>query len=224
MFAFFYFIIGAGFDVHAANTEPVFIKVPVVQSFSYKDGSAISNTEKCTYELIPLENANPMPPGTTNGKFEIAIIGNQTVEIGELIYTHAGIYNYQLKVVKSNISDYKCDVSSYTVVVCVPNEENEQLGKPEVIIKNNNGRKSAILAYNYVSILSTKNPGGEGDTLQTGGCSQTEITKNSEGGGNTLQTGYRSQTEIWIMSLSASTLFITVLLAKRKKDDPEQEE
>ena len=202
LFAFFYFMIGVCFDVHAASTEPVFIKVPVVQSFSYQDGSAISNTEKFTYELIPLENTNPMPPGTTNGKYEIAIIGNQTVEIGELIYTHAGIYNYQLKLAKSSISDYKCDVSSYTIVVCVHNEENGQLGKPEIIIKNNNGRKSAILAYNYVSILSAKNP---------------------EGGGKTPQTGDRSQIDLWVMLFTASILCIILLLAKRKNGSEQEE-
>ena len=201
LFAFFYFIIGIGFDVHAASTEPVFIKVPVVQSFSYKDGSAISNTEKFTYELTPLENANPMPLGTTNGKYEIAIIGNQTVEIGELIYTHAGIYNYQLKLVKSSSSDYKCDVSSYTVVVCVRNEVNGQLGKPDVIIKNNNGQKSKILEYNYVSALA----------------------KPGDPSGGTPQTGNRSRMEIWIMLFTSSTMLIILLLAKRRKE-PEQEE
>jgi len=83
-----------GFGVNAASTEPVFIKVPVVQSLSYHDGSAISNTEKFTYEFTPLENTNPMPSGTTGGKYEIAVIANQTVEIGELLYTYAGIYNF----------------------------------------------------------------------------------------------------------------------------------
>ena len=105
--------------------------------------------------------------------------------------------------VKSSSSDYKCDVSSYTVVVCVRYEENGQLGKPDIIIKNNNGRKSEILAYNYVSIFSAKNP---------------------EGGGKTPQTGDCSQIEIWIMLFAASTWFILLLLVKRSKDDPEQEE
>ena len=201
LFAFFCFMIGVGFDVHAASTEPVFIKVPVVQSFSYKDGSIISNTEKFMYELIPLENANPMPPGTTNGKYEIAIIGTQTVEIGELIYTHAGIYNYQLKLAKSSISDYKRDVSSYTIVVCVRNEENGQLGKPEIIIKNNNGRKSAILAYNYVSTLAK--PGDPSRGIP--------------------QTGDRSQIEIWILLFTASTVLFILLLIKRRKESEQEE-
>ena len=200
--AFFYFMIGAGFDVHAANSEPVFIKVPVVQSFSYKDGAAISNTEKFTYELTPLENTNPMPSETKNGKYEIAIIGNQTVEIGELIYTHAGIYNYELKLVNSDISDYKCDVSSYTIVVCVRNEENGQLGKPAIIIKSNNGRKSAVLAYNYVSIFDKPGDGS---------------------GGKTPQTGDRSQIEIWIMLFTSSTMLIILLLTKRRKASEQEE-
>ena len=201
LFAFFYFMIGAGFDVRAESTKPVFIKVPVVQSFSYQNGSAINNTEKFTYEFTPLENDNPMPPGTAGGKYEIAIIGNQTVEIGEMIYTHAGIYNYQLKLVKSS-SNYQCDISSYTVVVCVRNEVNGQLGKPEIIIKNNNGRKSVVLAYNYVPIFAATSP---------------------EGGRKTPQTGDRSPIELWSMLFAVSTVLIILLLAKRR-NDPEQEE
>ena len=203
LLTFFYLMIGAGFDAHAVNTEPVFIRLPVQQSFSFQNELITNSTEKFTYEFTSLENGNPMPSGTTGGKYETAIIGNQTVEIGEIVYTHAGFYNYQVKAASSNNSgDYTCDVTEYTVTVCVRNEGNGQLGKPEVIIKNNNGQKSGNLAYNYVSVLAT-----------TG----------VKSGGGTPQTGDRSQVKIWIALFVASILFIILLLIKRKKDSDQDE-
>ena len=202
LIAFFCFMMEIGFDVYAVSTEPVFIKLSVMQSFSSQDKILTSSIEKLTYEFRPLEKDNPMPSETIGEKYEITIIGNQIIEIGELIYTHAGIYNYQLKVVKSDYSrDYKCDITEYTIIVCVRNEGNGQLGKPEVIIKNNNGQKSGILVYNYVSI----NKGGSNIT------------------GEMPQTGDHSQREIWIVLFVASTLFIILLLIKRKKDFEQKE-
>jgi len=206
LFAFFCFILLEGFDAHAASTKPVLIRLPVVQSFSSQDGQVISSSEKRIYKLTPLEKDNPMPSETIGGKYEMAITGNQTVEIGELMYTHAGIYSYQLAMVKSNqSSDYECDMTEYTIIVCVRNEENGQLGKPVVIIKNSNGHKSEILAYNYNYNYITNN---EDDDNTTEGMPQ---------------TGDRSRIEIWILLFAPSALLIILLLLKRKNDFEQEE-
>ena len=205
MAALFLLVMGIGLDVYAASTEPVTIRIPVVQSFSSQDKPVTDSIEQYTYEFTPLEKNNPMPSETVGGKYEITIIGTQTVEIGDLIYVHAGIYNYQLNVVKSShSSDFRCDITGYTITVCVRNEGNGLLGKPEVITKNSNGKKSDILAYHYVSSSRS------GDNLPIG----------------IPQTGDNSNTRSWIviMSVSAFSCLLILVYRKRKPEEKRQQE
>ena len=205
MSALFLLVMGIGLNVYAASTEPVSISIPVAQSFSSQGKPVTGSVEQYTYEFTPLEKDNPMPSETIGGKYEISIIGNQTVEIGDLVYAHAGIYTYQLNVIESSHnSDYKCDISGYTITVCVRNEENGQLGKPEVITKNSNGKKSDIIAFNYVSSSKI------GDTPPEG----------------TPQTGDNSDICSWlvIMLISAFCCILILVYRKRKSKKKRQQE
>ena len=210
----FCFTAGKDISVHATSANPVSVRLPIAQSF-ISENKQIPNVDKnFVYELTPIEKSNPMPSGSVENKYTVTVKGNKIVQTSKIIYTHAGIFNYTVKALKSNdTKGYTNANSTYTIAVCVRNKPNGQLEKPELIIQNQAGRKAESLAFTYV--LAPPNDNSDGDSSDG---------DNSGGGGGNANTGDTNHTVVWFMLGTLSILALIFLIIKRKKDSEQLEE
>ena len=92
------------------------------------------------YRLKPLEQDNPMPPGSTKEGYTFRVGGNSIAEIGPLRYSIPGAYRYELfQVIGTKKQGYIYDQRVYAIEAYVDKALNVTL-----VVKNTNGTK----AYN----------------------------------------------------------------------------
>jgi pilin isopeptide linkage protein len=95
------------------------------------------------YRLAPVEESNPMPPGSTEQGFTFEITGNAGVLIGPITFTEPGEYRYELyQVILEEKPGYTYDESLYIVVVHVDLEL-----EMELIVYNKDGTKAYEIEF-----------------------------------------------------------------------------
>lgn len=155
----FAFIFSSGSAVYAQQTQADVI-LPVVQKFTVKNAKDDSVNRQCSYELVALDADNPMPAGSTSGRYDFTLDGNAEQKLS-LTYVHGGIYKYHLRQTTEKADNYHYDGRFYTICVYVENGQNGQLTS-QVIVENEQKEKCDNLifenSFTEKDLSGTKNP------------------------------------------------------------------
>ena len=125
---------------------------PVRQELISKCG-CIPPDETFSYQLTPESNDNPMPDGNSGGIYIFDITGIDEVEIGPIIFTHAGTYFYEIHLIEEIHPNCECDTSSYTLEILVDNTLNVI-----TIAYNKNGTKVSEIVFEHGYDLLSSDP------------------------------------------------------------------
>ena len=107
--------------VRAAENS-VSVSFPVEQVFQTENQIPEELDRTCQYEFKALNLSNPMPEGTWDNSYIFTIEDNLTVNIEDIVYTHGGVYKYQLRQLTGQKQQgYICDEQVYQLEVYVKN-------------------------------------------------------------------------------------------------------
>ena len=122
-----------------ALTNP--LGIPVTQTFTTTDTTV---SDRFIYNFAPIEESNPMPPGSTELGFTFAMNGNISVLIGPITFTEPGEYRYELyQLIIQEVPGYTYDERLYIVVAYV----NEDL-EIDLVVYNKDGTKADEIVFN----------------------------------------------------------------------------
>ncbi|MCL2107590.1 MAG: sortase B protein-sorting domain-containing protein [Oscillospiraceae bacterium] len=96
------------------------------------------------YQLVPLAASNPMPTGTAAGIYSFAIAGNVDTEIGPIVFSEPGKYNYKLLHTTQAKPGYVYDQTIYTLEILV-----KASGSYSVVAARDGGDKQEALRYTH---------------------------------------------------------------------------
>lgn len=131
--------------VYAAENQ-ISLALAVKQTIEYKNVTIEQLNKTGTYELTSLTEDTPMPEGSENNVYAFSIKGiDETVKI-PIVYTHGGIYQYQLVQTTEEQTDYIYDKTNYKITVYVKNSANGGLVS-EVIAENGSGKKCGEITF-----------------------------------------------------------------------------
>ncbi|MCU6761102.1 streptococcal pilin isopeptide linkage domain [uncultured Roseburia sp.] len=132
--------------VRAAESS-VSVSIPVEQVFQTENQIPEELDRTFQYEFKALNLLNPMPEGIQDNSYIFTIEDNLTVNIGDIVYTHGGVYKYQLRQLTGQKQQgYICDEQVYQLEVYVKNDPAGGL-LAEVIVRNEDGEKTGHLKF-----------------------------------------------------------------------------
>lgn len=131
--------------IYAAEKDGAAVELSVHQTV-YEEETSEELEGLFEYDLTALEEGSPMPDDSQNNIYSFSMSGTENRKIGPMIFSHGGIYRYE---VKQNISgkkeNYRYDETVYTVEVYVKNEEHGLTA--EVIVLNEAGSKCESIQF-----------------------------------------------------------------------------
>jgi len=111
------------------NTRGTTLSIPVEQIFSVVKGG--EKEASFSYELTRLEASSPLPivgTGTVTGdSFSFTLIGSEVKDIGPLVFTHGGLYAYEIRSTSTQELGFTLDDTIYTVIIAVANIADAEL-------------------------------------------------------------------------------------------------
>lgn len=215
-----------------AETAPT-VQLPVTIDLS---GKVPSKAEEYTVILTAKKNVYPMPEGSVDGRYELKILGEGTEELGPIIYTKLGVYEYTIHQIAGVNSKGTYDSKVYDVTVYVTNDEDNGGFKVTLAVSSGNE------ADKYDSIKFTNSYSGGGGSSGGGNSGGGSDGGSSGGTGDGLtvisdqdtplaqiipdpqiplaalpKTGDTTNIALWLALMAASGLGLVVLMTAKKK-------
>ncbi|MFV0361762.1 MAG: Spy0128 family protein [Suipraeoptans sp.] len=145
-------------DTKVDASSHALAKLPIEQEFNITGNGNINDI--FYYNLISLENGNPMPNHVKSDIYKFSIRGNDEAGINPIEFTHVGIYHYVIEQIPTNSPGYVFDNERYQVTITVSNGENGALDVKEIAYTNANEKADKILFTNTyrrdLPLVSTK--------------------------------------------------------------------
>ncbi|MCL2158105.1 MAG: hypothetical protein FWH48_01725 [Oscillospiraceae bacterium] len=123
--------------VQAADNNPAWLRVRQIYT-----APAYAGSGTFSYRMRPLDQANPMPPGSAEAGYAFEIAGNGSAQIGPIEFLRQGTYRYEISQLPTGRLGYVYDDKKYTVEAYVDESLNVT-----IIVKNENGNKSGELVF-----------------------------------------------------------------------------
>lgn len=139
------FILLMGDTVMAADS--ISASIPVKQVFTTSKEVPAELNESCTYELRAKETGYPMPEGSKDGVYQFFLNGNEEKDLGSIVYSHGGVYSYELLQTTADAGSYTYDRIVYQIDVYVKNLANGSLGV-QIISRTEDGNKVGEIVFN----------------------------------------------------------------------------
>lgn len=140
-----FLLMSARSSIYAAEEDGAAVELSVHQTV-YGEEMSEESEGLFAYDLTALEEGSPMPDDSQNKVYSFSMNGTENRKIGPIIFSHGGIYRYE---VKQNISgkkeNYRYDETVYMVEVYVKNEEHGLTA--EVIVMNEAGSKCESIQF-----------------------------------------------------------------------------
>jgi pilin isopeptide linkage protein/LPXTG-motif cell wall-anchored protein len=86
-----------------------------------------------TFQMKAVTDGAPMPEGSKDGVKTVQITGNGSYEFGEMWFTEAGEWVYEISEVNDGVKGYTYDTTKYTLTVTVTEDESGKLVKEETV-------------------------------------------------------------------------------------------
>lgn len=187
-------LIMTGSVAYAAENQ-ISVELAVKQTIEYEHTATEPFHKTGTYELTGLTEEAPMPEGSEHNVYAFSINGvDETVKI-PMVYTHGGMYQYQLTQTTQKQDAYTYDETKYKITVYVKNSENGGL-VAEVMAENGSGKKCTDITFRnqYEKKGSVEQ--------QTAGP---------------VKTGDETRILLWLLTLSGSAFAVLCLCTIRKR-------
>ncbi|HMM06746.1 MAG TPA: FctA domain-containing protein [Clostridiales bacterium] len=129
-----------------AASETASVTLRVEQVFN-NDSKSTGISTAFPYELIPEKPDAPMPKGSLLGLYDFTMDGSSVTEVGPMIFTTPGQYNYTLKRSASAASEkgYTYDEQTYKITIYVTRSDHGFTS--QVIAKKENGSKTNDIKF-----------------------------------------------------------------------------
>lgn len=128
----------------ADNT--IYIPLTVIQEFEISSKDTNTVDTKGVYELTALDNNFPMPDGSKDNRFIFSIDEKNDQFTIPLMYTHSGVYRYNIQQKTQHKENYIYDENIYDLTVYVKRGENGKLTS-QVIVRNKQGEKCGDIRF-----------------------------------------------------------------------------
>ena len=133
-------------SVAYAAENQISVELAVKQTIAYENTATEPFHKTGTYELTSLAEEAPMPEGSEHNVYAFSINGvDETVKI-PMVYTHGGMYQYQLTQTTKKQDAYTYDETKYKITVLVKNSKNGGL-VAEVMAENGSGKKCGDIIF-----------------------------------------------------------------------------
>ena len=97
-----------------------------------------TSTDRFVFELVPLDENNPMPSDAENGKVQLVITEPGIYSFGTIEYFRPGDYEYQAYQVPGSNNQYNYDKSVYKIIVTVVNSKDMSHLETHITITKDN--------------------------------------------------------------------------------------
>lgn len=139
-------------SVNAGATAEVTLSVEQV----FTKNSSRNVSDVFNYDLVSLDNGNPLPPGASGDTYSFTLTGISTVNI-PLTFTKPGIYQYQIKVKPSSFpADYSFVPEAYQITIFAKMKEGELAA--HLVIEAGKGDKSGIIRFENTYTAHSSDP------------------------------------------------------------------
>jgi len=131
--------------VHAAS-KSVLVTIDVKQSFN-KVGSSAKVNDEFSYELVSLNEENPMPAESVGNVYKFKVSGTTAYKLGTIEFLEAGVYLYELKNIPptNKPAQYTYDGEVYTIRITVKQESDSLLAT--ISINNSEDKKKDTIPF-----------------------------------------------------------------------------
>lgn len=142
--AMFFFLLPSNRVYGVENT--IYIPLTVLQKFDISSKDINTVDTKGVYELTALDNNFPMPDGSKDNRFIFSMDEKNDQFTIPLIYTHSGVYRYNIQQKTQHKENYIYDENIYDLTVYVKRGENGKLTS-QVIVRNKQGEKCGDIRF-----------------------------------------------------------------------------
>jgi len=114
-------VLGAALMIFPGKTfaSSASLTIPVEQVFGVTPGVQQDGT--FVYEMHPLDPSYPLPAGAVGNVYTFTMNNSEVRNIGPIVFTHAGIFSYEIRNFAQPTAGFTLDSTIYTVVVAVRN-------------------------------------------------------------------------------------------------------
>lgn len=129
-------------NIYAVKSGEIPLELKIINN------SNQSSTDRFVFELVSMDENNPMPMGSENGKKQITVTNSGIFSFGTIEYMLPGNYEYKVHQIPGDNIQYKYDDSQYKVIITVVNSKDmSNLEAHMVITKDNMEEKYENLYF-----------------------------------------------------------------------------
>lgn len=109
------------------------------------------------FTLTAKNSKNPMPEGSSGSTKTVSVTGAGSASFGQIVFTEAGTYEYEVKEVKGDLQGYTYDQSVYTIVYTVT-KSGDKVNVSSVTTKSDGSKAESIIFDNPYKNLGVNLP------------------------------------------------------------------
>lgn len=122
---------------------------PPVSVYKRISGDDPSVPQIFTFAMIPEDPSFPLPEGAVDGRLLATIVGEGSVEFGNILFTEPGVYRYKVVEIDEGAVGYTYDDVVYTVVYTVTEGVGGALSCVRVIINQYENVNACVFTNDY---------------------------------------------------------------------------
>ncbi|MBO5476796.1 MAG: hypothetical protein J6A15_03460 [Clostridia bacterium] len=119
-------------NVYAVKSGEIPLELKIIND------SNQTSTDRFVFELVPLDENNPMPSSSKDGKAQLTISKSGIYSFGTVEYFVPGDYEYQVYQIPGSNNQYKYDNSVYKLIVTVVNSKDMSHLETHITITKDN--------------------------------------------------------------------------------------
>lgn len=168
-----------------------------------KNGTKVSLADQKRvfyYRLSPLSQQSPMPEGSINGEYLLAMTGTECIDLRPILFGTEGLYQYRLEQIRSEEHpNWKCDNEVYTIHVYI--KKLGGLSSSITVTKKSGEKVSKITFCNYVPERIDESIGG------------------TAGRSDGIKTGDRSLATFWLLCSFFALITMAAVRARYRRKE-----
>lgn len=190
---------------HAQAAWEVSVSVPVKQVFETTGEVPDHLDQTFCYQVTAQDKNSPLPDEAQDGVYFLELTGNETKEAGSFVFTHGGVYRYEICLADGQKGEgFTCDSSVYQLLFYVKNGPDGSL-IPQIVVKDESGNKLDEISFQHAYLgRETGNNADAGTQNQAGN----------------VKTGDQAEVLLWCaLGLVSMALILTAGWSRRRNKE-----
>lgn len=136
-----------GYNIKNTYIPPISVDPPLIQKVVTGE-----NAPETQFQfLLQGQEGAPMPEGSTGNTKVVTLDGSGQVELGEITFSHPGVYVYTITELHGGETGWTYDQASYVLTITVT-QDNGVLTATQVLTKNNQEVSSVVFTNHYEKV------------------------------------------------------------------------